>query len=227
MTNEEILEKVEALEHELWLLKSKNEICNLMAKYENVHNQKFMHKHIGHFAMNRDDVSMQFAVSEELIGPDKVHMIFEKNFYMDEDASKGIVLKHYLTNPCIEIAKDGKTARGTWESPGYETIVNEAGELKAVWCFLAYANDFIYDEAEKAWKLWHLRICSNGGGKFSFEKGWVGDTTKYTVKTGVAKELPPTHNPYTVDFIQTSIPIAPKPYDTWDDEKWYLNENNL
>jgi len=64
---------------------------------------------------------------------------------------------HTQTTPIIEIAGDGKTAKGIWYSPGIGTNVeirNGKPEISGGWFWEKYAVDFAKEDGK--WKIWHL-----------------------------------------------------------------------
>ena len=52
-------------------------------------------------------------------------MLFEQTF--TNPILEGVLLVHYLATPMIEVAEDGKTARGVWRSPGIEAVLPPGG----------------------------------------------------------------------------------------------------
>ena len=92
-------------------------------------------------------------------------------------------------------------------------------EPESVWCFGAYANDFI--KMNGVWKIWHLRWFLTS--KCPYTEGWADQRTFFN---GVRPE--PTedryYNPYTKDYIQEAIPMGPLPYETWNEERWYMRQ---
>lgn len=80
----------------------------------------------------------------------------------------GLAYIHTLTTPVIEVAKDGKTAKGAWISPGYMTQPSQ-DKLRAYWHWDRYGIDFIKEDGK--WKIWHFFV----GREFStpYEKSWV------------------------------------------------------
>ena len=75
-----------------------------------------------------------------------------------EEKMKGAVFFHHLDTPIIEVAADGKTARGAWWSPGHETFPRgdrEPGQ-GAIWAWSKYGADFIKED--DGWKIWRIRI---------------------------------------------------------------------
>lgn len=213
--------RIEVLEKEVKRLQAREAIANLMAHYEVLHNQKNMALHPMDFAMETDDVSVQVADSEVYYGPEGVRQLFGGTYNITD--YQGIMLIHYLTTPFIEVAQDGQTARGLWWSPGIETVKRTPeSEPEAVWCFGAYANDFILENG--VWKIWHMRWISTI--KCPYLEGWADQRTYYTRTAGHSQNPPPTHNPYSKTYIQEAIPMGPKPYETWDDQVWYLAEES-
>lgn len=64
---------------------------------------------------------------------------------------------HTQTTPIIEIADDGRTAKGIWYSPGIGTnidMVDGKPMISGSWFFEKYAVDFVKEDGE--WKIWHL-----------------------------------------------------------------------
>lgn len=219
----ELLERMEKLEKELERYKARQEIENLMAHYELMQNQKNMAFHPMDFAMDTPDVSVQIADGKPYLGPEGVKELFCGLYNIPN--YEGILLLHYLTNPAIEVAGDGKTARGLWWSPGIETIKpTEDADPESAWCFGAYANDFIKENG--VWKIWHMRWFSTI--KCPHREGWAEQKTYYQTKVPHARtaNADRSYNPYTKDFIQEAIPMAPLPYETWNDERWYMRQED-
>jgi hypothetical protein len=67
---------------------------------------------------------------------------------------------HASTTPVIEIAGDGKTAKGVWYSPGIGIMGHVAdGKIGVTGSFFyeKYAGDFIKEDG--VWKIWHLQMA--------------------------------------------------------------------
>jgi hypothetical protein len=58
------------------------------------------------------------------------------------------MIMHTLTTPIIEVAGDGKTAKGMWYSPGQVTEVGQDGKPMAMWMWEKYGADF-----ERRWQV--------------------------------------------------------------------------
>ena len=76
--------------------------------------------------------------------------------------------------PVIEVAGDGKTAKGLWFCQGAYNEVETCGPV-AHWTWGYFAADFVKEE--EGWKLWHLQYlndvdCICG-------QSWAGEQVKY------------------------------------------------
>lgn len=76
-----------------------------------------------------------------------------------ENLGVGSWIAHTQTTPIIEVAGDGKTAKGVWYSPGasLSTSVRD-GKLvtSGTWFWEKYAVDFIKEDGK--WKIWHQHM---------------------------------------------------------------------
>jgi hypothetical protein len=64
---------------------------------------------------------------------------------------------HTSTTPIIEVAGDGKTAKGMWYSPGLGLTPHVSGSsvtVGSIFFWEKYAGDFIKEDGQ--WKIWHL-----------------------------------------------------------------------
>ena len=221
MTTEEIVKKIEELELQIKREQAVTACQNLMGHYGIVHNQRNMHKHLKDFALTMPDVSFGDAV-----GAEALRKQFCETWYLSEEASKGIFLCHYLTNPVVTVADDCQTARGVWWSPGLEIKPNPTvpGEYVASWAFMMYATDFIVENGE--WKIWHLHILPVT--KCKYEDGPVYGTPHFWAKKVIGNPHAPAYsNPYSTTYTQKSVPAYPNPYKTWDgDGLWFTREEN-
>lgn len=127
-----------------------------------------------------------------------------------------------LSSPVIEVAADGKTAKGLWHCQGAYNDVEVCGPV-ANWTWGYFAVDFIR-EAD-GWKIWHMSytndvdcICGQSWGKEKQplpalpEFAALGEF-HYPAYT-VAKTIRPL---YTPSRPHTDAPQIPQPYDTFAD----------
>lgn len=70
-----------------------------------------------------------------------------------EDRGLGTVDVKALSNDLVEIAGDGKTAKGQWYQGGEDTMAEEFGPLY-YYTFGVYSVDFVRENGE--WKIWHM-----------------------------------------------------------------------
>jgi len=80
---------------------------------------------------------------------------------------------HTNTTPIIEVAGDGKTAKGVWYSPGVGLMAKVHGddaEVNSVFFWEKYAGDFINENGK--WKIWHLQMA------YDFTPGFPAEMTK-------------------------------------------------
>ena len=150
----------------------------------------------------------------------------------------GQLLLHVTTTAIIEIAADGKTAKGYWYSPGM--IAESGSSANSIW--EAYGCDFVKEDGE--WKMWHLHMytdfmCqfgetftgSSGGGSGepsgsgSGESGQISYEGEEGAKELALSALEKGDYLYLTQYTEFStsrlrqemevVPI-PMPYDTWD-----------
>jgi hypothetical protein len=224
--------EINNLKHEVERLQAVHEIQNLASKYCHIHLPTTMQKSYELFALKQPDVSVEIAMWGKYIGADKVRRMYggpgdeERKPPMPEGEERKLNLggfaEHQLTTPIIQVAADGKTAKGIWFSPGHETYAGETnpepgGELVAHWCWGKWGADFIKEDGQ--WKIWHYHwydtfMCP-------YNKSWVetpqpplGITME---QPGQKPDSPPTsRSTYFPDQVRPAIPACPEPYETWD-----------
>jgi hypothetical protein len=126
---------------------------------------------------------------------------------------------HAQTTPVIEVAGDGKTAKGVWYTPGIRNSVvikNGKAEVQGGWFWERYAVDFVKEDGK--WKIWHFQNLMDPG-----PPGWGAEAEKdrtVTQETAQAdgKALPEkigkTWSPTTVPSMS---PRMPEPYNTFSE----------
>lgn len=127
------------------------EVCKLMARYSFLH-YGGKHEPTYEFFTRRPDVRCELGPVGVYEGPDKVY-----DFFVAQHAGgdrPGVRRMHPVALPMVEIAGDGKTARGLWLTPGIEGDATDP--TWAAWYYDSYANDFIKDP--EGWKWWHFHL---------------------------------------------------------------------
>jgi len=114
------------------------------------------------------------------------------------------------TTPVIEVAGDGKTARGVWFSPGI--VMNYTGQkdkdgneiAQGTYYFEKYGADFVKENGE--WKIWHFQMYRDFTPPVGSESKW---TTPGAAQKSAAAQSPG----------ETGLPKAsrenPDPYEQW------------
>jgi len=101
-----------------------------------------------------------------------------------ENYTMGIWIAHTQTTPIIEIAGDGKTAKGIWYSPGAglsSSIVDGKLVANGTWFWEKYAVDFAKEDGE--WKIWHFQTY------YDIVQPLGGDWTKVNTQQEADREL--------------------------------------
>ena len=210
-------ERLAKLEHELFRAQAVTDIQNLMGRYTVNHAPATIHQAVNFFALELPDVSAEIGDRGVYVGAAGIQELFGGRFPMEP---VGNLLVHYLATPMIQVAADGKSARGVWRSPGVEAV-RPGNDEKPVplWSFGAYAVDFVHIDGQ--WKIRHLRWIRTI--KCTFADGWVDDLS-YTFGGPLVDSpnvMPTTyHNPYTPASTQQPIPPCPPAYDTYDGPEW-------
>ncbi|MDB9822329.1 nuclear transport factor 2 family protein [Deltaproteobacteria bacterium] len=211
MTNKSLEDRIQRLE-------DLHEIQNLMSRYEYCHTASKHEETARMFAQKAPDVRAEvnniWGVYE---GQESIWRLYVGvHEHSDGDDRKGRMFMHTLTTPVIEVAGDGKTAKGLWISPGNETKMID-GKLQPYWAWCKYGVDFIKEDGE--WKFWHVKVY--GIFLCPYDKSWVdapvGTFTPKPPELMGDKESE--YNwMYSTDAVTEDIPAPPVPYETWDDK---------
>lgn len=145
-----------SLEEKVTQLWDIQEIRKLMAKYVYYGYSREWELVPDMFA-KRDDIWIDCEGFGIFDGSKGINTFFVDWHHSMEGEGKGMFAIHSLTTEVIEVAEDGKTARGLWFSPGVETrLSEEVKNLESFWIWGMYAIDFIQENGE--WRFWHFRI---------------------------------------------------------------------
>lgn len=134
----------------------------------------------------------------------------------------GNMYAHPVTTGVVELAGDGKTAKGIWYVIGQETLRTAEDEADARWILEKEAIDFIKEDGK--WKIWHLVICgdlsSEAGTDYSDQPvylDWDTDPMQREFGHPPIEEL--THD--VVFNWWDQYPPVPQPYETFSDDISY------
>jgi len=177
---------------------------------------------LSRFALDRPDVSLEYADEGVFRGPEAVSTII--NEVVGKQPRPGEMLDIQLTTPIIEIADDNQSAEALWWCPGAGAMISAGGDPEAIWAWGMLAADFV-PEAE-TWKIWHLHYFRYI--KCSYDKGWTNDTSlinRLNVPMHPLSAPSTYHNPYSPLSIRDGLPAAPRPYKTYGGVGWMLDRD--
>ena len=230
-------ERFKALEHELTRLQDINAIKNLQGRYETIHSTDEGLSWM--LFADRSDTTKEIT-ADRIVGFDNIKADYLRmSQMMGGDSPEGETPAsaspfagmpgggapagmsgamvgqkftiHPIATPVIEVAADGKTAKATFTSFGFE-----GGE----WCYGKYANDYIKIDGE--WYIWHMKWLRCF--KTDFYTSWQDQTLDeiYEFTHGETDEwgFPKVREDINYDYLRApgkrlkSITV-PRPYETW------------
>lgn len=206
------------------MLRDVHEIQNLMGRYIYLHevsrDPEFPDTM---YARKTPGVSSEVASMGAFVGPG-----LRKLYKKPEPGSilsdlRGLLFTHPLTTPVIEVAGDGKTAKGIWMSPGYETSFDpETKKLVGCVCYTKYGCDFVREDGK--WKVWHYHVYRVFITPFNkpFTDEWelkVRDKQQRGAAVPFGKPDKPTtyDHPYSTTTERELVPAPPEPYETFSE----------
>lgn len=222
--------KAKSIEDRLQRMEDIFEIQNLMNKYP-YYGMASMHWERNEFMWAKKapgGVKIHLGEQGYWEGPDalqKVGLLPRS----PEDAKKreedrvGNMAFHIPLCPVLELAGDGKTAKGIWIGLGLLAMKDrKTGEPTAAWEWDKYGIDFIKEDGK--WKVWHQHIYRLiHGWKVDEKWGTIFNKKEETISRGFVPPDGPAvdDNPYTLTTIQRLVPAPPEPYETWADTTSY------
>jgi hypothetical protein len=204
-----------SLEQRIEYLEAVHEIENLMGKYELYLSAGKFHDLLDLYAPKTPGVSLEVGekgVHEGLEGVREYADEHSATFGSDGQGT-GWLAEHNLTSHVIQVAGDGKTAKGVWAVPGLHGGVDKkTGEGRATWSYEHLAAHFVKEDGQ--WKVWKF----HGYSVFNtpYDQGW-GKIQWNKRPVPLVKERAGTyHRPYSLTQKPEYRPAAPEPYDTYD-----------
>ena len=205
-----------SLEERIQRLEDIHEIHNLMGRYQYfISGGKGVETVDQLFAKKTPGVSVDEGrgVYEGLESVRALVAEFDKMFHQP-----GHLSEHPITTPVIEVAGDGKTAKGIWISPGHETASMGGDKLTGHWVWLKYAMDFVKEDGE--WKIWHWKVYVTF---FTpYDTSWVDFEVPILNELSGGSWPEPDrpssyYKPYSRTDIAQYIPVPPEPYETFEE----------
>jgi hypothetical protein len=223
MTTENLEQKIKNLEetiksfqHEMERLRAINEIQNLMSKYEYLHATNHHREVIDLYARNAPDVRIAMKEMGYWQGPDAPQRGWGDLVNKTQNPV-GVMGIHPTTTPVIEVAGDGKTAKGVWIGTGLVASVDEkTGKPRGMWEWDRYGVDFIKEDGQ--WKFWHFHVYTLFDA--FMDEDWGEQFKREPFKMDFPDEFKPDgppidSHPYRPDTVLPLIPVPPEPYETW------------
>ena len=134
-----------------------------------------------------------------------------RKWYTAGQGGVGTLYQHPISTGLVELAGDGKTAKGLWYCIGQETVPG-----KAMWVTGKVAMDFVKEG--DAWRIWHVVEANDLSGEAgaNYSEGspyWEPDTDPVVKAFGTPDVAELLHDPnfnWWDDY-----PSMPHPYETW------------
>ena len=128
-----------------------NAISNVMGRYSHLGGLYGEDTLEQLFAMKQPDVSWRSPTGPQ--GPEALRARFRQPGEAPRADVPGQLHVHAMLTPVIEVAADGRTAKGVWDSFGPN--INSGSDI-GNWLWVKYAVDFIKEDG--AWKIWHMQV---------------------------------------------------------------------
>jgi len=205
-----------SIEDRIQRLEDVREIENLMAKYAYLHTAGMHEETAELFAKKTPGVRAEIGRLGRWEGTAGINKAMVKNHKFMGVGSPGGLFVHTQTTSVIEVAGDGKTAKGVWMSPGLETRRNpETGKLIGYWLWGNYGVDFVKEDGK--WKFWHFHVYPYI--MTPYDKSWTEPTVVASppAPDDVKPDRPGTSsNMYSTTAEIEYNPVPPEPYETFD-----------
>lgn len=230
---------IEELELGFARMQGAQECRNLMGKYSYLHTAMRNREFVDLWANREDDIlAMPWGY---YLGKKGVETCYLEDHGDREDPEvqespmfKGGMMMHAMDTCCVEVAGDGKTAKGCWISPGHESCyipdfekipgwkkgdpVPEGAPMisSCEWAWSKYYVDFIKEDG--VWKFWKLRLWPIY--KTDFYVSWTDhpDMDPVDFPFQNHKPLPKPNWAWSPDSVYPADePEPPLPYERYED----------
>ena len=206
------------------------EIHNVMGRYEHSLAAGDYDVAESCFALNTPGVRAEIGAGGVYEGAEGIRRLYSGLHGMIQGSQKsgmipGRVFRGQHTTPVVEVAGDGKTAKGIWYHPcDGASPRKEDGKLEATSLFGTRAADFIKEDNQ--WKIWHYHVYILF--KTSHGKSWVetDQLTSMLPPPDLPDELKPDRPttyfwPYRPTTAPQPVPMIPEPYEIFDEKNAY------
>ena len=205
-----------------------------------------MYAHGNMAFVGRETVFNYYARGNEIMNAGKLKLACELFSGRIEDTPGNIgvgdLVVRLQATPYIQIARDGKTAKGIWYVLGYNVEMDRKGEADVMLLLGKECVDFIRES--DGWKIWHFRDAGDFMGRVNdtFLKTILEFRPPVEIEDGepVGRTIGgafPEPNRKIYNFAEESkysvlrvagfAPELPEPYDTWADDMSYAKPADL
>jgi hypothetical protein len=147
------------LEERIRCIEAVHGIENLMSRYAFYHAASTHDRCLELSALGTPGVSAElpFGIYEGRAGLERLYLGILGQADRDLAGRAGKLHQNTMTTTVVEVAEDGRTAKGVWICPGHATDnYGDGGALEALWRWVKYGCDFAKEDG--GWKIWHLRV---------------------------------------------------------------------
>jgi hypothetical protein len=201
-------------------LQAYEEIHNSVSRVAVAVNWRTPDKVMNEFALDHPDVSFEYADEGVFQGPDVIRKIVAGTL---QPLKVGEMLEVHVGSATIEVARDLKSARALFWTPGYGAVPQSGGMPLATWNIGRVAADYV-PGPDGSWKILHAHYF-----RFiecPYQEGFVNDTSRIN-RSGPMHPLAKAttyHHPYSALTTTQAIPAVPRPYDTYNGSGWMLGK---
>jgi len=219
---EKLAKTNESLQRQVDRTTAVTECLRLMGRYAYLHATNRHAEMVELFAKKAPDVRVQLGHAGIWDGTEGIKKVYQGmgGMTFDPESSKGVMIIHPNITPYVEVAGDGKTAKGVWLSNGLTTLRNrETGKLDPCWAWGTYGIDFIKEDGQ--WKFWHIHVYRLFHAPY--HESWAEhDTASERADAPSNADRPPIDDyPYDANKVFVFKPDLPEPYETFDEKTAY------
>jgi len=220
------------LEERIQRMEDLGEIHNIMGKYLYYTMASMIKERNELFAKKAPGIRVYFGEQGYFEGSDAPQRAWGTGDTQGRPPSPGRMPIHAPICPVVEVAGDGKTAKGVWLGIGLL-----ADTKAATWEWDKYGVDFIKEDGK--WYIWHHHIY-----RLFHGLGWDDKWADQFTKKGEFEGPPPgagpggekgvpagphfkvdgpavDDNPLAADVVQRLVPKPPEPYESWEETFMY------
>lgn len=171
MSEQTLQQRIAGLEAQLAQLQAKEDIRNLMGRYQSELSRGLSQRLYTDFWSGRGDNSLEVGASGAYRGD------WNAAAYYQKDVLSGVFQVHILGEPEIELAPDGMTAAGIWQGIGVDLDAGEYAQdgepnpersklwtsagpdgrrYRSEWLIRRLCVELIREEA--GWRFWHVQV---------------------------------------------------------------------